>query len=73
MAVIAAQTIDWANPSVYPRGEAVSFPTESMYMAPVLLSPVVPAPYVYSLVPPSTPVEAELIALNDSVVQVLSL
>ena len=73
MAVIAAQTIAWGTPSVMPQSQTVAFPTASMYLTPVLLSPVIPAPYVYSLVPPATPIEAELVALNDSVVQILSL
>ena len=73
MAVKAAQTIAWATPTVFPQGQAVSFPSASMYMTPVNMGNVVPAPYVYSLVPPATPIEAELVALNDSVVQILSL
>lgn len=73
MAVIAAQTIAWGTPTVMPQSQAVPFPTASMYLTPAVLSPVVPAPYVYNLVPPATPIEAELVALNDSVVQILSL
>lgn len=56
-----------------PQTQAIHFLPSSVYMTPVQMEDVVPAPYVYNLVPPATPVEAEIIALNDSVVQVLSL
>ena len=73
MAVIAAQTIDWGNPAIFPRSQGISIPTASMTLVPVVLSPVIPAPYVYNLVPPPTPVEAELVSLNEADVQILSL
>ena len=73
MAWVAAFAFPWTNPALAPQGQAMSFPAASMYLTPVDIDNVVPAPYVYNLVPPATPIEAELIALNDSVVQILSL
>lgn len=71
MAVIAAQTIAWGTTSIMPQSQAVSFPTESMYVSLVLMDRVIPAPYVYNLVPPATPADAEILALNDAVIEIL--
>lgn len=73
MAVVAAQTIAWGTPSLMPQSQAVSFPTVSMTVTPALMERVIPAPYVYNLVPPATPIEAEMLILNESAVQILSL
>ena len=73
MAWVAAFSFPWTNPALAPQAQAMPFPFASMYITPVQMENVVPAPYVYNLVPPATPIEAELVALNDSVVQILSL
>lgn len=73
MAVVPNFQFPWSNPAIEPQAFAVGFPTASMYVTPVQMVSVIPAPYVYNLVPPATPVEAELVCLNDAVVQILSL
>ena len=73
MAVVAMFAFPWSTPLVAPQGQAVTFLTSAAYISPIVMNNVIPAPYVYNLVPPPTPVEAEILALNDSVVQVLSL
>lgn len=71
MAVIAAQTIAWGTSGLMPQSQAASFPTASMYITPVQMENVAPAPYVYNLVPPATPSDAEIIAINDAVIEIL--
>lgn len=44
MAVVAAQAIPWATPSVYPQGQTSLFATASMRVAPVSMANVVAAP-----------------------------
>lgn len=73
MAIVANFAFPWSTPTVQPQSNAARFPSASMGVATISMESIVPAPYVYNLVPPATPIEAELVALNDSVVQILSL
>lgn len=55
MAVIAAQTIAWATPTVFPQGQAVSFATASMGVMPVNMANVVAAPEPTDVLAPDSP------------------
>lgn len=55
MAVIAAQTIDWATPANMPQAQSVSFPTAAMRVQPVQMINVVAAPEPYGTIAPAPP------------------
>lgn len=55
MAVIAAQTIDWANPANMPQSHSTSFATATMRVQPVSMSNVVAAPEPYGTIAPAPP------------------
>lgn len=72
MAVVAAFSFPWSTPLVAPQGQGVPTPQASVRMVTFQMLNIIPAPYVYNLVPPATPTEAELISLNEIDVQILS-